>query len=220
MITQIKEFLLVCLFLAFSAPSMLRDVNLRQERNSSPHEKSCFFHLERRHLFEFSAVQMFFIVVSQCHINSSSKKMELSRYTTIPHEHISKQYIYIQVRMDINQSLPNNISRNNISHISEFSTLTLPMLRLLSFKAQGRKDFGNHLTLPCWYSLESSRWVLSDEYPCARVQSFFSVSFLHHFVLAKLASSSMSMRGAIFMWPWCDVTCLRPRGSCSLGMFP
>ena len=24
-------------------------------------------------------------------------------------------------------------------------------------------------TLPCWYSLDSSRWVLSDKYPFARV---------------------------------------------------
>ena len=47
---------------------------------------------------------------------------------------------------------------------------TLLMLRLLSTKAQGRKDFQNHLLTPsCWYSLESSRWVLSDKYPCARV---------------------------------------------------
>ena len=144
MITQIKEFLLVCLFLAFSAQSMLRDVNLKQERNSSPHEKSCFFHLERRHLFNSLQCRCF-LLSSLNVVLIHHQKMELSRYTTILHEHISKQYIYIQVRMDINQSLPNNISRNNISHISEFSTLTLPMLRLLSFKAQGRKYFRNHL---------------------------------------------------------------------------
>ena len=28
-------------------------------------------------------------------------------------------------------------------------------------------------TLSCWYSLESSRWVLSDEYPFARVSIIF-----------------------------------------------
>ena len=28
-------------------------------------------------------------------------------------------------------------------------------------------------TLPCWYPLESSRWVLSDEYPFARVSVIF-----------------------------------------------
>ena len=30
-------------------------------------------------------------------------------------------------------------------------------------------------TLPCWYSLDSSRWVLSDEYPCTRVLIIFQV---------------------------------------------
>ena len=41
---------------------------------------------------------MFFIVVSQCHI--ISLKMEVSSYTTILYEDMSKQYIYIQARMD------------------------------------------------------------------------------------------------------------------------
>ena len=45
--------------------------------------------------------------------------------------------------------------------------------------------------LSCWYSLESSREVLSDEYPCARVSVIFP-GFLHHFVFAKLATKSMS----------------------------
>ena len=40
------------------------------------------------------------------------------------------------------------------------------------------------------YSYESSRWVLSDEYPFARVSVIFQV-FLHHFVLDKLATSSI-----------------------------
>ena len=39
------------------------------------------------------------------------------------------------------------------------------------------------LTLSCWYSLESSRRVLSDEYLFARV--------LHRFALAKLATGSI-----------------------------
>ena len=30
-------------------------------------------------------------------------------------------------------------------------------------------------TLSCWYSLDSSRWVLSDEYPYARVSVIFQV---------------------------------------------
>ena len=67
------------------------------------------------------------------------------------------------------------------------------MLRLLSPKAQGCKDFSKTiLTLSCWYSLDSSRWVLSNDYPCARVSVIFQV-FLHHFVLAKLATSSIRL---------------------------
>ena len=42
--------------------------------------------------------------------------------------------------------------------------------------------------MSCWYSLDSSCGVLSDEYPFARVSDFFSV-FWHHFILAKLAAS-------------------------------
>ena len=44
--------------------------------------------------------------------------------------------------------------------------------------------------MSCWYSLESSRWVLSDEYPFAMVSVIFSF-FLYHFVLAKLATGSI-----------------------------
>ena len=45
-------------------------------------------------------------------------------------------------------------------------------------------------TLSCWYSLESSYWVLSDEYPCASDSVIF-LDFVPHFVLAKLATSSI-----------------------------
>ena len=53
--------------------------------------------------------------------------------------------------------------------------LTLPMLRLLSSKAQERKDFYK-LSKPCHvgtHALESSRGVLSDEYLLARVSIIF-----------------------------------------------
>ena len=54
--------------------------------------------------------------------------------------------------------------------------LTLLMLRLLSFKAQGCKDFWKNIwTLSYWYSLESSCWGLSNEYPFARVSVIFQV---------------------------------------------
>ena len=45
-------------------------------------------------------------------------------------------------------------------------------------------------TLLCGYSLESSCWALSYEYPFARFSVIFQF-FLHHFVLAKLATSSI-----------------------------
>ena len=41
---------------------------------------------------------------------------------------------------------------------------TLPALMLLSFEAQGCKELlKTILTLPCWYSLDRSHWVLSDQ---------------------------------------------------------
>ena len=48
-------------------------------------------------------------------------------------------------------------------------------------------------SLSCWYSLDSSHWVLSDEYPFARVSVIIQV-FLHNFVLAKLAISSIRVK--------------------------
>ena len=45
-------------------------------------------------------------------------------------------------------------------------------------------------TLSCWYSLESSRGVLSDEYPVARVSVIFP-GFSHNFVSPKSATSSV-----------------------------
>ena len=72
--------------------------------------------------------------------------------------------------------------------------LTLPMLRLLSFKSQERKDpLKTISTLPCWYSWDSSHRVLSDDYPHSRVLVFFR--FLPHFVLTKLATSSIRLIG-------------------------
>ena len=54
------------------------------------------------------------------------------------------------------------------------SSLTLPMLRLLSSKSIRMKRFLKTIqTLSCWYSLESSPWAFSDECPCARVPLIF-----------------------------------------------
>ena len=49
-------------------------------------------------------------------------------------------------------------------------------------------------TLSCWYSLDSSWWVLSYEYPYARVSVIFQ-DFFHHFLLAKSATSSVRVNG-------------------------
>ena len=67
------------------------------------------------------------------------------------------------------------------------------MLRLLSSKAQGRKDFGKS-SKPC---LVGSHLKALDE--CYQMSTHlpgfqkFS-GFLHHFVLAKLATSSISVK--------------------------
>ena len=72
--------------------------------------------------------------------------------------------------------------------------LTLPIIRVLSSKAQGCKIFLITIqTLLCWYSLESSHWVLSDEYPCARVSVILQVYFASFLCLAKLATSSIGV---------------------------
>ena len=64
----------------------------------------------------------------------------------------------------------------NFHYMLDIDILTLPMLRLLSSKAQGWKDF----------------WKPSK--PCF-CQSFSDFSgFLHHFVLAKLAASSIRVK--------------------------
>ena len=56
--------------------------------------------------------------------------------------------------------------------------ITLPMLRLLSSKVQGRKVFWKPLNNVChvginWIALSLSLWLLSDEYPCARISVIF-----------------------------------------------
>ena len=70
------------------------------------------------------------------------------------------------------------------------------MLRLLSSKAQERKrkNFEKTIwTLSCGYSLESSRWALSYEYPFARFSVIFQV-FCILFLLAKLATSRIRVK--------------------------
>ena len=56
-----------------------------------------------------------------------------------------------------------------------------------------QKSLKSIQTLSCWYSFESSHWVLSDEYPFGRDSVIFQL-FSHHFVLTKLATSSKRVK--------------------------
>ena len=58
------------------------------------------------------------------------------------------------------------------SSLRKLFPLTLQLLRLLPSKAQGRKDFWKTI-MSYRYFLDSSRLVLSDEYPCARGSVIF-----------------------------------------------
>ena len=78
------------------------------------------------------------------------------------------------------------------SWISCWSLLTLPMLRLFSSKGQGCKVFQKP-SKPYHVGIHCSHWVLSDEKPMCQGFSNFS-RFFHHFVLAKLATSSISVK--------------------------
>ena len=56
-----------------------------------------------------------------------------------------------------------------------------------------QRFLNNICTLSCWYSLDSSHRVLSDECTYARV-SVISPGFVHQLVLAKLATSSIKVK--------------------------
>ena len=87
----------------------------------------------------------------------------------------------------------------DMPHINDTPTIrtsgfTLPMLRLLSFKAQGGKDFRKP-SKPCHVGIH---WIALAEYShmsthLPEFQSFFS--FFNHFVLAKLVTSRIRVNG-------------------------
>ena len=65
------------------------------------------------------------------------------------------------------ENLGNSIE---ISYSLQWLSLTLPMLTLISsIHARTQRFSQSILTLSCWYTLESSRKILSDKYPFARV---------------------------------------------------
>ena len=79
--------------------------------------------------------------------------------------------------------------------------LTLLMLRLLSSKAHGCKDFGK-LSRPCHVGIH---WIVLKE--CSQMSSHFPgfqsfFRFLHHFVLNKLATTSIRVKHKPFLSPF------------------
>ena len=69
------------------------------------------------------------------------------------------------------------------------STNPLLQFKMLFFLQRIQRILTTIWTLSCWYSLDSSRCILSDEYPCARLSTHFS-GYLYHFVLAKIQNVS------------------------------
>ena len=58
--------------------------------------------------------------------------------------------------------------------------------------------------MSCWYSLESSIWVLSEGSHVPGFQTFWG--FLHHFVLAKLSTRHSFMNNIVGLWTDPDFT--------------
>ena len=88
---------------------------------------------------------------------------------------------------------------------SALEGLTLPMLRLLSYKAQWRKDFENYLNPVLLVFIE--KLILSTVGWVPMCQGFSNFSgFLHHFVLAKLATSSIRVTTCSMFLP--DEKCI------------
>ena len=81
--------------------------------------------------------------------------------------------------------------------------LTLPILRPFSAKAQGRKHFWKP-SKPCHVGIH---WIAFTEYSQMSTMyqgfSHFLKGFLHHFVLAKLATSSIRVNFANFVLHFC-----------------
>ena len=96
-------------------------------------------------------------------------------------------------KMNLNISLPGHLHIKAVCYLSaKYSKLTLQNLIKASLRVAGstvnqpsnaeatfvqitraRRFLKIISTLSAWCSLDSSHWVLSDEYPCARVSVFF-----------------------------------------------
>ena len=60
------------------------------------------------------------------------------------------------------------------SHFKQEPRLLILLINYFRpYKHKDARFFENNLNPAMWYSLDSSRWVLSDEYPYARVSVIF-----------------------------------------------
>ena len=96
--------------------------------------------------------------------------LSLMRIAVHPLAHVTGNFLTCHGR-DVN---PSTQVRDILMADRTTIDLTLPMLKLLSSKAQGCKDLWKQ-SKPCWYSLDSSHWVLSEEYQYARVSVIFQL---------------------------------------------
>ena len=85
---------------------------------------------------------------------------------------------------------------SNLQHSYQFS----PSNGKATFVHRTRaRTFLKTISTPsCWYSLDSSHYVFSDEYPYARVSVIFRI-LSHPFVFAKLVTSRIRVKSQ--KWP-------------------
>ena len=80
-------------------------------------------------------------------------------------------FFHIILNVDvIVRSIIQTISRWTLNHFNAEATFVQ--------RTRIAKTFEKHLNPACWYSLDSSYQVLSDEYPCARVSVIFQVFWI------------------------------------------
>ena len=101
--------------------------------------------------------------------------------------------VFINIRASKNISVLVNVSVTSPAGLMKFFLNVEPCTRKLKFLRTIQ-------TLSCWYPLESSRQVLSDEYPFARFSVIFQLLFFHRFALAKLVTSSIQVNA--FLLPY------------------
>ena len=107
---------------------------------------------------------------------------------------------------------PSSVIMQTTSAKIDSRILTLPMLRLLPFEAQERKDFWK-LSIPCHLGIH---WIALTKYSqmSTMCQGFSNLSgFSHHFALAKLATVSKGLESCDTFLP------LLPKVVINISMF-